>query len=317
MESKPETTLEQLGPLAWQLTLALDAEKIDAEVERRLGEMRPRAEVRGFRRGKAPLAVVRRAYGARLREQQWERTAHSEVRRELAERGVRPVAAPTLEPADEGARVSARFEVFPELPALDFAKLELRRPVVAIGESDVDYMLERLGEPKVDADLANRSAELRQTMEAELPEAVEEELRIAVEEALVAAHPDLQLPAGLLEAQIERLHQAEGTRKPAEEVEAEARRLLTAALLLAESARQLGLRPDSAELWQETERLAAEARHPQEELDRIWADGELIHEIEDLLLRRRVVAAVLERAKVEDEPMGFEELARRRRARVE
>ncbi|NJL28616.1 MAG: hypothetical protein HC897_12365, partial [Thermoanaerobaculia bacterium] len=110
--------------------------------------------------------------------------------------------------------------------------------------------------------------------------------------------------------------QTEGAAQTAEAIEAEASRLLKTALLLAEAARQLGIRPDSAELWRETEKLAAETRHPQDELDRIWADGELIHELEDLLLRRRVVAAVIEKAKVEDVPTSFEALARRRKARV-
>ncbi len=57
-------------------------------------------------------------------------------------------------------------------------------------------------------------------------------------------------------------------------------------------------------------------RTPRRKLDRIWADGEQIQEIEELLLRRKVVAAVLERAKVEDVPMSFSELALRRRERL-
>ena len=67
----------------------------------------------------------------------------------------------------------------------------------------------------------------------------------------------------------------------------------------------------------ETEALAATALEPKEKLDRLWADGEAIQEIEERLLRRLVVAAIIERAKVEAVPVSFTALAERRQARHE
>ncbi len=139
-----ETTLEQLGPLQWQLTLGLDGKKVDGEVERRLAEFRPRARVPGFRRGKAPTAVLERHYGDQLRKEEWQRLAQAELRRELAERGLRPVTAPRMAPVPAETGVRATFEVFPILPAFRFGELTVRRPRVEIQDSDVDYMIDRL-----------------------------------------------------------------------------------------------------------------------------------------------------------------------------
>lgn len=301
--------LEKLEGPEWRLELEVDAAAVAAAVERRLGQLRPRATAPGFRPGKAPPPLLRRLYGPELRRRAVSQLALAAVRRELAARGLQPLLAPRLEELEDGARVAAYFELFPELPPLDLAGLELRRAVAVIGEDDIDYMIERLG-GQVEggrADAARRQ-ELRRVMEAEAPEAAFEETAEAVEEALIAAHPGLEVPASLLQAETEELRRA-GVAEP----EAPARRRLAGVLLLAQAARQEGVKLPPEALWEETERLAAASRDPQEELDRLWADGRAIQEIEERLLRRRVVEAVLTRARVTEAPTRFAELARRRR----
>jgi FKBP-type peptidyl-prolyl cis-trans isomerase (trigger factor) len=307
-------TLEQLSGHEWRLELELDPAALDATVARRLQEMRARAEAPGFRRGKAPLPVLQRTYGAGVRRQQWQRLAQSELRRELAERGLRPAGPPRLEQA-AGGTVVATFELFPAQPPLDLGALQIERPVVEIGEADLDYMEERL--PELAGGGAERRQELRRAMEEEAPEAVFEELALAVEAALLAAHPELELPPGLLAAQVAELRRLEEPAPPVAKAEKRARRRLGAALLLAEAARQEGVRVEPAELWQETERLAGESRDRQEELDRLWSDGAAIQEIEERLLRRKAVDAVLAKARGREAPIAFADLARRRREREE
>jgi FKBP-type peptidyl-prolyl cis-trans isomerase (trigger factor) len=314
------TTLRALGPLEWELTVTLDGDQLDAEVARRLGELVPRARIPGFRPGKAPREVLRRHYGARLRQEQWQRMAHSEVRRELATRQLHPVTAPRLEPRENNG-VCARFEVFPTLPELRFEQLAIERPIVEIGEADVDCLIDRLrADPSAaDVEPSTLRAELAALMVAQAEEAVEEELALAVEIALLEAHPALELPTTLLAAQVERLrgrdHGSGDTAGERATIELAARQLLSSTLLLAEASRQLGVRLDPTGLWKETEKLAARTPDPRQELDRLWADGEAIQEIEEQLLRRRVVAAILERAHVEPVPVSFTALAQRRRAR--
>lgn len=324
-----ETTLRALGGLEWELTLGLDDRRIDAEVERRLDELLPRARLPGFRPGRAPREVLRRHYGTRLRQEHWQRMALSEVRRELAARRLHPVTAPRLERYNDETGVRARFEVFPSLPALSFERLAIERPVVEIADDDVERLLDRMRaehglEPTqiralgiADGELATLRQQLAASMSAEAEEAVEEELALAVELALLAEHPALELPGSLLVAQIERLRKLGGAHAGDSDaaIDGAARRLLATTLLLAEAARQLGIALDPTDLWLETEKLAATAADPREELDRLWADGEAIQEIEERLLRRRVVAAILERAHVLPVPVRFTALAQRRQAR--
>jgi trigger factor len=167
-------------------------------------------------------------------------------------------------------------------------------------------------------EISTLRSELRSGIASEVAQALEEEIACAVEEALLGAFPPFDLPPSLVEAQRENLRQAQegGGGESEGQLEGEAVRLLRTTLAWAHAARQLGVHPDPTALWKETEALAAAARNPQEELDRVWEDASEIQEIEDRLLRRRVVEAVLAAARVEEESTSFRELARRRQQRI-
>ncbi len=311
-----DDSFAQLDPSRCRLLLPLDPAAVEAGVEQRLAALRPRASAPGFRPGKAPLAVLRRRYGSQLRDEQWRRAAHAALRTELARRGLVAALPPVLSTTPQPDEVEATVEVFPELPSFDLAALVVRRPVVEVQAEDVEALAQRL-RPAGAPEPPGWREELAASMRAELPAALGDEAADVVVTALFAAAGELPLPAGLVEAQVAALRGGPGGVAAAgEELAAKARRLLGETLVLAAAARAAGLAADPAALYAETARLAAAAPDPAAELDRIWADAAWVQEIEDGLLKRRVAAAVLARARVEDEPLRFAELVARRRARA-
>jgi FKBP-type peptidyl-prolyl cis-trans isomerase (trigger factor) len=324
LTDEQSTTFEQTGPLAWQVRVQLDRQLVDAEVERRLRSLRRKSKLPGFRPGKAPMTMLRKRYGTLLRQQQIQQEAQTAVRRELASRGFSPIGSPELEiDPDEGSAL-AKFEVFPELQHIDLARLSIQRPVVSIDDDDVDKLLQRLPAEVVGGrsitpeseDLSTLREELATSMAEELEEALSEELSFRVETCLVAAVPELELPESLVESQLDRWSKTPGAAISKPQMEAETRRHLSTALVLAQAARQLDVRPDPTLLWKETERLADLAEDRQNEMDRLWANGEEIQAVEDALLRRRVATAILEVAQVIDAPMTFSEFASLRQQRT-
>lgn len=309
------TRLEELEGLERRLTLELPAEELEERVADRLERLRRKVKISGFRPGKVPRKYLQRRFGARIRQEQAEGLAQAELSKALAKHSLRPVAAPTVEveALDSTPRAVATFEVFPPLPELDLAGLEVEIPRVTMTEADVDEMRARLEVSPEDMD------DLRETMARELGEALEEERLTAVEQALIDRYPDLELPAAILEAQIARWTETSPprTREDAEELEEEARYTLTLAFLFAEITRQRNLEPDPARLWQRTQEMAAHSGDPTAELDEIWSDGELIHELEEELLCQDIAEVVLAEAQVKEVSMSFRELARRRQGVVE
>jgi trigger factor len=175
---------------------------------------------------------------------------------------------------------------------------------------------------------------LARTMEEELAEAVTAEVERRVEEALVAAFPHVEVSDALLQAEVERLRRVEveseadrgpdrpggpGERLPAPMSAApssaalldRARASLAAACLFFEIARQNGLSPTPAAILARIEERARAYEDSEEAVDRFLAEGDLYREVEEEVLRRQVVAWVLERAQVSEEPATFADFVRR------
>jgi trigger factor len=143
-----QVSVENTGGLGRRMTVQVPAEQIDREVDSRLQSMRATIRLDGFRPGKVPLGVVVKKYGTRVRREVMEQIIHSTLQDALARESLQPAAEPRIEPVEslpgQSLQYVATFEVFPELTApLDYG-FRVVRPVVQIGDADVDGMLEKL-----------------------------------------------------------------------------------------------------------------------------------------------------------------------------
>ncbi|MGM0657385.1 MAG: trigger factor [Pseudomonadota bacterium] len=154
--------MEKTGDLGRRLTVELPAEQIDQKVSGRLDELRRQVRLKGFRPGKVPLNVVRQRYGAQVRQEVLQEAMQTALQEAITEQELRVAGVSSLNPEDEadgGAfRFTADVEVFPELPEIEVSDLEIERPVVEIGESDVDDMIQTLREQRRSWSDAGRAA---------------------------------------------------------------------------------------------------------------------------------------------------------------
>ncbi len=155
--------MEKTGDLGRRLTVELPSEEIDSKVFGRLNELRGQVRLKGFRPGKVPLNVVRQRYGAQVRQEVLQEAMQGALQEAISEQQLRVAGVSSLAPADgdsseETFRFTAEVEVFPELPEIDVADLELDRPVVEITEHDVDDMIGTLREQRRSWSSAERAA---------------------------------------------------------------------------------------------------------------------------------------------------------------
>ena len=121
-------------------------QKIDAKIE----EVRPNAQIKGFRKGKAPAAVLKKMYGKGVLGDVVRDLVNETLQSHLAETGHRPTAEPAIrvvnEDFDEGDDLEIEFsyELMPEIPAVDFKSIKLERMVVEVADAEVDEALGNL-----------------------------------------------------------------------------------------------------------------------------------------------------------------------------
>ena len=133
------TSLESTGALQRRLMLSLPVTDIEQQVATRLNQLVRQVRVNGFRPGKAPLSVVRRQHGARVRDEVLGEALQSKFIEGLGEHQLRPTGNPDIrpEPAEgtDTLRFSASFEVFPEIQVGDLSQIKVSRPVVEVSDA--------------------------------------------------------------------------------------------------------------------------------------------------------------------------------------
>jgi trigger factor len=140
--------LESTGGLGRRLRVQVPAQRVDAEIEKRLKSMGRRSKLKGFRPGKVPMKVLRQNYGEDVRREVLGEVMQSTYTEALEKENLNPAAAPHLEPVnmDSGADLeyTATFEVYPELALNGLEGLKLQRSVAEVADPDIDGMVENL-----------------------------------------------------------------------------------------------------------------------------------------------------------------------------
>lgn len=143
-----QVSLTATGGLERRLEVAIPASQVDGEVAQRLNRISRTARLKGFRPGKAPLAVIRQQYGEQVQSEvinDLMRTSFSEaVQREK----LNPAGGPRIEPISiaPGADIkyAAVFEVLPEVKLKPLSDLSVEKPVASVADSDLDAMIDTL-----------------------------------------------------------------------------------------------------------------------------------------------------------------------------
>lgn len=153
---------ENVNPLERTLDLAVSLAQFESEVESRLKRLARTVKMQGFRPGKVPMKMVAQQHGGQVRQE----VLGESVQRSFADavqQGQFKVAGyPRIEPkADqsEGAMAfTATFEVYPEVVVGSIASAKIERPVVTIGEDEVDKTIEILRKQRVAYEVVDRAA---------------------------------------------------------------------------------------------------------------------------------------------------------------
>ena len=143
----------EISPVVRELSIEIEATRVDAAYVSVIKELRKTAQVKGFRPGKVPLNVIKQMYGASLGEE----IERSLVRETLADAielsELEPVVEPQIEaePPVEGKsfRYKARIEVKPEIELPDLSALSGSRPKVEVAEEKILTELESMREGQV------------------------------------------------------------------------------------------------------------------------------------------------------------------------
>ncbi|MDR1274868.1 MAG: trigger factor [Candidatus Accumulibacter sp.] len=135
------------------LDLAISVADLEKEVTLRLKRIGKTLKVDGFRPGKVPEKIVRQQYGEQARYEALNEMLQKTFNETARAQNLRVVGYPNVsEKAPEATgtpeilEFSAVFEVFPDVKPGDLTGVEIKRPTLEIGQTEIDKTVELLRE---------------------------------------------------------------------------------------------------------------------------------------------------------------------------
>ena len=157
-----QVSLETTSGLERRLTVGVPAEQVENEVENRLKQAARNVSIKGFRKGKVPMSVVKQRFGAGIRQEVVgdviSRSFYAAVQKE----NVKPAGQPSIQPkqlaAGKDLEYIATFEVYPSVALSDLSAFELTNFKAEVTEADVDNMIEVLRKHQASWSVVDRAA---------------------------------------------------------------------------------------------------------------------------------------------------------------
>ncbi len=157
-----QVSVESTGALERKMTVVVPEERIEKEVESRLKSLSKSAKLDGFRPGKVPFNIVRQRYGQQVRDEVMGEVIQSTYYEAVVQEQLNPAGAPTIEPElsepGKGLEYHATFEVYPEVKPASLAKITIEKPVVELGDDDINKTLDRIREQRKSWETVDRAA---------------------------------------------------------------------------------------------------------------------------------------------------------------
>ena len=155
-----QVTVESTGTLERRMRVELPVEHIEQEIDSRLKSVGRTAKIKGFRPGKIPPKVVRQRYGKQVREEVLGELMQKSYSDAVTQEKLNPAGGPKIETEDgeDSFAYVATFEVMPEIELTGLDKIKVEKPVVDIGDKDLEVMIEKLRDQKAEWDAVERKS---------------------------------------------------------------------------------------------------------------------------------------------------------------
>lgn len=151
------------------LKVELDKTEVSTALEKEFLKIQRTVELKGFRKGKAPMEQVKAAYASKVSQSVLETLVNENYFNALDEHKLVPIAMPKIDvdqnPTEDsgGFSFTAEFEVKPEIKLGDLSKIKVTKGTPEVKDEDINMVIERARESKaaVNPVLEDRPAQMK------------------------------------------------------------------------------------------------------------------------------------------------------------
>lgn len=143
-----EVQINSRSEVVREIEITANAEELRPHFDKAYKEYRPKLEIRGFRKGKAPLDMVKKLYGEVIEQEYLDRIASELYRQAIKEKDLKPIGEPTLLDMkyDRGEQVwfKIQYDVRPVITLKKYKGLSVETVVHKVTDAELEDELVRI-----------------------------------------------------------------------------------------------------------------------------------------------------------------------------
>ncbi|WP_428408589.1 trigger factor [Hyphococcus sp.] len=149
----------------------VSAEELDKKLVAKLNEVKGRVQLKGFRKGKAPVSHLKKLYGKGMMGEIIQDIVTETSQKAFSERDLQPATTPRpqliskIDDVIDGKadlEYDLQAEILPTFEPMDVSTLKLTRPVAEVPESDIDEALSKIAEQQVSYKARGKTAKAKE-----------------------------------------------------------------------------------------------------------------------------------------------------------
>ena len=140
-----EKEIKKIDECTRELTIKLTTEELQPYYESAYKKMQPKVNLGGFRKGKVPIKMIKKMYGAGIEADADQDIVNEEFRNFTQEENIQVLGTPKLKDIDKdenGIVYTIEFETLPTITLKDYKGMAIDEPVHAVTEEEVEEELE-------------------------------------------------------------------------------------------------------------------------------------------------------------------------------
>ncbi|MBI5471935.1 MAG: trigger factor [Ignavibacteriae bacterium] len=143
-----DVTINNLSDVQCEAEFVLTDAELQPHFEQAYKKFAPKVEIKGFRKGKVPLPMIKKIYGEAIEHDALDDIANESFRSTMTERNIEPIGRPTMTDIDfkrgEQFRFKVTYEIKPSVVLTKYKGITVEKPIHHVTEVEVNAEIERL-----------------------------------------------------------------------------------------------------------------------------------------------------------------------------
>ena len=143
-----EVNINKISQTEQEAEIKLDWSDLAPYFEEAYKKFQAEAEIKGFRKGKAPLELIKRQFGEQIEYDALDDIVNKVYIKLVEDKKIEPLGTPELVDVDykrgESLQFKIKYEVMPDIEISNYKNLEIEKYVHTVSEDEIDKEIERL-----------------------------------------------------------------------------------------------------------------------------------------------------------------------------